>query len=98
MWKARRLGQLTDGLRRRISYLRISLTDRCNYRCTYCMPEAGIDLAARDQMCCPSRRSRRAVAALKLVGVARVRLTGGEPTVRKDLVELTGAAWAAGTR
>lgn len=81
-------GPLTDGLRRRISYLRISLTDRCNYRCTYCMPEAGIELAARADVL-SFEEIEATVAALKLVGVARVRLTGGEPTVRKDLVELT---------
>ncbi len=80
-------GQLTDGLLRRISYLRVSLTDRCNYRCTYCMPEDGVDLAPRADVL-SFEEIEAAVASLMRVGVRRVRLTGGEPTVRKDLVEL----------
>ncbi len=78
---------LVDGLSRPISYLRISLTDRCNYRCTYCMPEAGVDLAPRSEVL-SFEEIEQAVSALMQVGVRRVRLTGGEPTVRKDLVEL----------
>lgn len=80
-------GQLTDGLLRRISYLRVSLTDRCNYRCTYCMPEDGVDLAPRSDVL-SFEEIEAAVASLMRVGVRRVRLTGGEPTVRKDLVNL----------
>ena len=80
-------GPLTDGLARRISYLRISLTDRCNYRCTYCMPAEGVDLVPRADVL-SFEEIEAVVAALVRVGVRRVRLTGGEPTVRKDLVEL----------
>ncbi len=81
------LTPLTDGLQRPISYLRISLTDRCNYRCTYCMPEGGVDILPRDEIL-SFEEIEAIVAALTQVGVRRVRLTGGEPTVRKDLLQL----------
>jgi cyclic pyranopterin phosphate synthase len=81
---------LVDSFARRIRYLRISVTDRCNYRCTYCMPE---ELEEHMQF---SPRSavltfeeiERIVAVFARLGVRKVRLTGGEPTVRKDIVEL----------
>jgi cyclic pyranopterin phosphate synthase len=72
---------------RRVTYLRLSLTDRCNYRCTYCMPEQGVALAAREEVL-SFEEIERIVACFARVGVRRVRLTGGEPTVRKELVEL----------
>lgn len=81
------LTPLADGLSRSISYLRISLTDRCNYRCTYCMPEAGVDILPREEIL-SFEEIEAIVAALTQVGVRRVRLTGGEPTVRKDLLQL----------
>ena len=81
------VGPLVDGLSRSISYLRISLTDRCNYRCTYCMPDEGIDLAPRADVL-SFEEIEHAVEALMRVGVRKVRLTGGEPTVRKDLIDL----------
>ncbi len=78
---------LQDGHQRTITYLRISLTDRCNYRCTYCMPSEGIELVPKaDILRLPELEE--IVSALIRVGVRRVRLTGGEPTVRKDLVDL----------
>ncbi|MBL8633609.1 MAG: GTP 3',8-cyclase MoaA [Myxococcales bacterium] len=80
-------GPLIDGLARRIRYVRISLTDRCNYRCTYCMPDEGIELAPRADVL-SFEELEATVRALQTVGVERVRLTGGEPTVRKDLIEL----------
>lgn len=78
---------MQDGQRRAISYVRISLTDRCNYRCTYCMPDEGIELAPRADVL-SFEELEATVRALQQVGVERVRLTGGEPTVRKDLIEL----------
>ena len=81
------LAPLADGLQRPISYLRISLTDRCNYRCTYCMPEDGVDILPRAEIL-SFEEIESIVAALTQVGVRRVRLTGGEPTVRKDLLQL----------
>src|SRR6185369_12872376 len=80
-------GRLVDPQRRVIDYLRVSVTDRCNYRCTYCMPEDGVDHLQRgdilsfEEICA-------LVACFTRLGVSRVRLTGGEPTVRRDLVQL----------
>ena len=81
------LAPLVDRQARTISYLRVSLTDRCNYRCTYCMPEAGVPLAPRG-LVLSLEEIERVVSLLARVGVRRVRLTGGEPTVRGGLVEL----------
>ena len=78
---------LIDGHARRITYLRVSLTDRCNYRCTYCMPEEGVDVVARAEVL-SLEELEQVVAALCAIGVRRVRLTGGEPTIRHGLVEL----------
>lgn len=76
-----------DRYNRSISYLRISVTDRCNLRCTYCMPEDGIqllnhaDLLSFEEI---ADFTRMAVGN----GITKVRLTGGEPLVRKNIVEL----------
>lgn len=78
---------LEDPSGRRLTYLRVSITDRCNYRCTYCMPEDGVDHTRKEDVL-----SFEEIAALVQVfvalGLRRVRLTGGEPTVRKDLLTL----------
>jgi cyclic pyranopterin phosphate synthase len=81
---------LSDGHSRVVSYLRISLTDRCNYRCHYCMPEEGIALQPKSEVL-SFEEIVRVVASLRPLGVRRVRLTGGEPTVRRDLPELVRA-------
>jgi cyclic pyranopterin phosphate synthase len=80
-------GPLVDPQARRVRYLRVSLTDRCNYRCTYCMPEAGVDKVARADML-TLEEITEVVHAFAAWGVERVRLTGGEPTIRRGLVEL----------
>ncbi len=80
---------LIDRSARRVRYLRISLTDRCNYRCTYCMPAEGIDHVRRRELL----RLEEVVALVRSFaawGVERVRLTGGEPTVRQGLTWLVG--------
>jgi cyclic pyranopterin phosphate synthase len=79
--------ELVDGQHRRIEYLRVSVTDRCNYRCTYCLPEAGVAHAARAEVL-TFEEIARLVTCFVRVGVRRVRLTGGEPTVRRDLPTL----------
>ena len=76
---------MTDSFGRNINYLRVSLTDRCNLRCRYCMPEKGID-----------KKSHRDILSLEDIyeiirtavemGFSKVRLTGGEPLVRKGVV------------
>jgi GTP 3',8-cyclase len=81
---------LADPQGRLISYLRVSLTDRCNFRCTYCSPaenEPADGLLTRAELA----RLFRVFAGL---GVRRIRLTGGEPTLRKDVVEITADAAA----
>jgi GTP 3',8-cyclase len=83
---------LVDSFARRIRYLRVSVTDRCNYRCTYCMPE---ELEDRMQFQARSalltfEELERIVAVFARLGVRKVRLTGGEPTVRHGFVELVG--------
>jgi cyclic pyranopterin phosphate synthase len=79
--------RLIDPQARVVDYLRISVTDRCNYGCTYCIPDGGVAHASR-----PDLLSFEETAALVRVfvglGVRRVRLTGGEPTVRRDLPTL----------
>jgi GTP 3',8-cyclase len=90
-----KLPVLMDGLQRRVSYVRISLTDRCNYRCHYCMPEEGVELVPKPDVLSYEEITRIA-RALTTVGVRRVRLTGGEPTVRKDLVEVIAQLAALG--
>lgn len=81
---------LVDAFRRPITYLRISVTDRCNLRCTYCMPEAGLPWIAKREIL-TYEEIAEIVAAAASVGVRAVRLTGGEPLVRRDLATLVAA-------
>lgn len=80
-------GDLIDPQGRRIDYVRLSVTDRCNYRCTYCMPEGGIDHIDRADIL-SFEEIVAIVRCFASLGVRRLRITGGEPTVRRDLVEL----------
>ena len=81
------LPQLSDGLGRRFAYLRLSLTDVCNFRCTYCLPDGYRKVAGR-----PSDLSveeiGRAVRAFARLGLWKIRLTGGEPTLRRDFSDV----------
>jgi cyclic pyranopterin phosphate synthase len=79
--------RLVDRQRRVIDYLRVSVTDRCNYRCTYCMPEDGVSHADRADIL-DFEEIVALVHCFVALGVQRIRLTGGEPTVRRDLVDL----------
>lgn len=76
--------KLIDQHNRIADYLRIGVTDRCNLRCRYCMPEEGIDFAARKEILSYEEIARLA-RIFKKLGVQKVRLTGGEPFVRKDI-------------
>ena len=78
---------LRDRQRRVIDYLRVSVTDRCNYRCTYCLPEDGVSHVDRADIL-SFEEIAALVSCFVRLGVERVRLTGGEPTVRRDLVDL----------
>jgi len=76
-----------DRFDRRINYLRVSVTDRCNLRCVYCMPEDGVPLVSHDDVLSFEeilRITRTAVA----MGIDKVRITGGEPLVRRGIVSL----------
>ncbi len=81
------IGALSDPSHRKITYLRISLTDRCNYRCTYCMPAEGAPLLPRTDILSFEELVRLAGVFASL-GVERLRLTGGEPTIRQRVVDL----------
>jgi GTP 3',8-cyclase len=78
-----------DRYNRNITYLRVSVTDRCNLRCIYCMPESGIDLLGKDEIL-SFEEIAEVVKIGAGLGINKVRLTGGEPLVRKGIVELVG--------
>jgi cyclic pyranopterin phosphate synthase len=78
---------LTDTFGRRHTYLRISLTEKCNLRCLYCMPEEGVDLSGKSELLSVEEMHRLA-SLFAAAGVTKIRLTGGEPTLRKDLVDI----------
>ncbi|MEO5705558.1 MAG: GTP 3',8-cyclase MoaA [Alteraurantiacibacter sp.] len=80
---------LVDAFNRRISYLRLSVTDRCDLRCTYCMPERMEFLPKKDVLSLEELHK----LALGMIdrGISKIRLTGGEPLVRRDMVELITA-------
>lgn len=78
---------LYDSFQRPINYLRISVTDRCNLRCIYCMPPEGIETMPREQILSYEEIYLVAKAAASL-GINKLRLTGGEPLVRSQLPEL----------
>jgi GTP 3',8-cyclase len=81
------LEPLIDGHGRRIADLRLSVTDRCNFRCQYCMPAEGLPWLERDAIL-HFEEIERVVALLAQMGIASVRLTGGEPLVRRDFPRL----------
>jgi cyclic pyranopterin phosphate synthase len=80
---------LVDGHGRRIGDLRVSVTDRCNFRCQYCMPAEGLPWLERDDVL-HFEEIERLVGLLAAMGVTDVRLTGGEPLVRRDFPQLVG--------
>ena len=79
--------QLFDNHGRPINYLRLAVTDRCNLRCFYCMPEEGIHYLPKKELLTFEEIERLIVLAASM-GISKVRLTGGEPFVRTDLMEL----------
>jgi GTP 3',8-cyclase len=76
-----------DSYGRRIDYLRVSLTDRCNLRCVYCMPEIGMKYLPRPELL-NTQELLMVVRAAAKAGFRKIRLTGGEPTLRPDIVEI----------
>ncbi|KAI9680461.1 MAG: hypothetical protein M1822_007219 [Bathelium mastoideum] len=78
---------LTDNFHRQHDYLRISITEKCNLRCLYCMPEEGVPLSPPAHLL-TSPEIFYLASLFVSQGVTKIRLTGGEPTVRKDIVQL----------
>lgn len=78
---------MRDGYGRQIDYLRISVTDKCNLRCRYCMPPEGITRLSHEEVL-SLEEIFRLVGIMEGMGIKKVRLTGGEPLVRKNLVRL----------
>lgn len=77
--------ELVDKFGRKITYLRLAVTDRCNLRCQYCMPAEGIKIVERKDLL-SYKEMYRLTRVLSELGVNKVRLTGGEPFVRKDFI------------
>lgn len=84
---------LLDRFGRLHTYLRVSVTDRCNFRCVYCLPESGTTWLPREDVL-RYEEIARIVRVMAPMGLRRVRLTGGEPTVRKDIEALVAAVAA----
>jgi len=80
---------LKDTFHRQHTYLRISLTERCNLRCQYCMPEEGVRLSPEGNLL-KTNEIIELAGLFVSQGVNKIRLTGGEPTVRKDLLSVVG--------
>jgi cyclic pyranopterin phosphate synthase len=78
--------------------LRVSLTDRCNLRCTYCMPEEGLDWLAKPELLTGDEIVRLIRIAVTQLGVREIRFTGGEPLLRRDLLEVVGRVAALDPR
>lgn len=86
--------RLVDGFGRVATDLRISLTDRCNLRCTYCMPAEGLDWMPRSEQLTDAELNRLIALAVRDLGVEELRFTGGEPLLRKGLEDIFAAASA----
>lgn len=77
---------MKDSFGRTIEYLRLSVTDRCNLRCLYCMPDEGVESVGHNQILTYEELERVAAAAVRL-GVRKIRVTGGEPLIRRGVVD-----------
>lgn len=88
---------LRDGFGRRLDYLRLSITDRCNLRCVYCLPLSGASFASPEDALSPAEIERLVRLAQRL-GVTKVRVTGGEPLVRRDVLEVVSRLGRLGLR
>jgi cyclic pyranopterin phosphate synthase len=87
---------LVDPYQRTVRDLRISIIDRCNFRCTYCMPEEGMKWLPRADLLTFGEIERITRVCVERYGFESVRLTGGEPTVRAQLPQLVGRLSALG--
>ena len=82
--------QLFDNHGRVLNYVRLAVTDRCNLRCFYCMPEEGIQYINKTELM-SFEEIHRGIKLLAQMGIEKVRITGGEPFIRKDMVKLLWA-------
>ena len=89
--------RLTDRHGRTVRDLRLSITDRCNLRCTYCMPAQGLEWLPTSDLLTTAELARLGRIAVERLGVERIRLTGGEPLLRRDLEEIIGSLSALRT-
>ena len=80
--------RLIDPFGRRVTDLRLSITDRCNFRCTYCMPQEGMPWLDRGELLTYEEQARIVRVGVERFGFTSVRITGGEPTVRAHLPRL----------
>lgn len=78
---------MKDTFGREISYLRVSVTDKCNLRCRYCMPEKGVEKKTHSQMM-TQEETLLCIKAAASLGISKIRLTGGEPLVKKNIISL----------
>lgn len=83
--------QLTDAFARKFYYLRLSITDVCNFRCTYCLPDGYKPGAVTNKGFLSVDEVRRVTRAFSALGTEKVRLTGGEPSLRRDFTEIIAA-------
>ncbi|RCG29713.1 GTP 3',8-cyclase MoaA [Sphaerisporangium album] len=85
---------LVDSFGRVATDLRVSLTDRCNLRCSYCMPPEGLDWLPKPELLTADEICRLVAIGVERLGITEVRYTGGEPLLRRELVEIVGRAAA----
>ena len=84
------MAELRDKFNRTIDYMRISITDRCNLRCIYCMPSDGLRLIEHKEIL-SYEEILRIIRIASGLGVRKIRITGGEPLARKDITSLTSS-------
>ncbi|HEY6790059.1 MAG TPA: radical SAM protein, partial [Trebonia sp.] len=89
---------LADSYGRIATDLRVSLTDRCNLRCAYCMPPEGLEWLPKPEVLTGAEITRLVRIAVELLGIREVRFTGGEPLLRRDLVSIIEATAALAPR
>ncbi|MGH3167703.1 MAG: radical SAM protein, partial [Trebonia sp.] len=89
---------LADSYGRVATDLRVSLTDRCNLRCAYCMPPEGLDWLPSDEVLTGDEIVRLIRIGVSQLGIREVRFTGGEPLLRRDLAEIVAATAALAPR
>jgi len=87
----RQYAPLQDNYGRTFDYVRIAVTEKCNLRCTYCMPEEGVNFKHGEQIL-TSDEIFRVIGVLARMGIKKVRFTGGEPLIRKDILKLVESA------